>query len=559
MKNLTVAKSMLLGMAVLSLALFINYCYPRDYYTKFDDAYMSLRYARHWLAGDGFSWNVADGPAYGITSVSHLMIITGLCATTNLSDNLLVTGLSYVSGLAAVFSLVIIGFVMFPHLRKTWLPLLIVPAILLSSAFSFHSTTGMETTLALLANSLFAASALGYARKPNLGRMTICLGMAMLSFLTRPDMGLYCFLVPPLFLLAEDRKNWKQGLFYGISLGALLLIDLLIDKQLFGDYLPLPFSAKQAGFYRGYLGVEKWNPGKMMFTFMHDALPFLVVLVCCVTRASLGKLAAIFIPMVLTFIYYGTVMQIMGHEARYYYPSLAFLVFASFIACDTFLEQWKAPVGESLFNLLPKVSAALMLVIIFNAPMVDDAMSSIGRKVLMKTPEKFTRREFHSNKDPRKLPIYDWWEAIQFFEHFVHQLPEEITFATSEHGYLGALHPNTPIIDLVGLHDRHVAKNGFSPEYMISRQPDIIWLPHADYGYLHEQVSFNDEFADQYEYYPYVFVHGIAIRKASPLANQIREVLAKDFPLVYPGEVLSDYKAEFVRDKASKPVTKKPS
>lgn len=553
MKNLTLSRAMLLGMAVLSLALFFNYCYPRDFYTKFDDAYMSLRYARHWLAGDGFSWNVADGPAYGITSVSHLLIVTGLCATTNLSDNLLVAGLSYVAGLLAILSLVAIGFIMFPHLRKTWLPLSIVPAILLSSAFRFHSVTGMETTLALLANSLFAAAALGFARKPTVGRIAMCLVAANLAWLTRPDMGLYCFLTPILLLLAEDRKRWKLGALYAALFGLVLIADLSIDKQMFGDYLPLPFLAKKAGFYRGYLGFEKWNPGRMMFTFIHDALPFFVVLACCTTRRSLGKLAALFIPMTLTFVYYGTVMQIMGHEARYYYPSLAFLIMGCYIAGDAFLERWTTSPTEISLNWLPRACSAMMLIVVFNAPMVDEVMASIWRKTVMKEPEKFTRREFHSRRDPRELPVYDWWEAIQYFERLLRQLPKEITIATSEHGYLGALYPNVPVIDLVGLHDRHVATHGFSPEYMLSRKPDIIWLPHADYVYLHQQVSFNDDFAEQYEYYPYVYVHGIAIRKKSPWADEIREALAKDFVKVYPGRELSDYKAEFVRGKEIAP------
>jgi hypothetical protein len=543
MKHLTAVRVLLAVAAFFSLLLYVNYHYPRDFPTKFDDAYMSLRYARHWLAGDGFSWNVADGPSYGITSVTHLLLVTALCATTHCSDNILVSGLSYGAGLLAVATLVAIGFVQFKNLRKTWLPLLVLPAIVLGPSFPFHSLTGMETTLALLFNALFAAAALAFARRPSAVRMAVSLLAALACLLTRPDMGLYCFLVPPLLLLAEDRRRWKPGAIYGILLAILLAGHLLLNERLFGNYLPLPVLAKSAGFYRGYLGAEKWNPGMMLVTFLHESLPFLLVTLCFATRAALPRLAALFLPMLLTFGYYGTVTQIMGHGARYYYPSLSFLILGCYIAVDSFLELKATSSTSVSFAWLPRICVALLVLIGLNAPLVEEATASVWRKLWMERPEEFSSRSYPAPQDARQLKERSWWGVIQEIDALLGQMPPGTVLAASEYGYLGAKHPEIKIVDLVGLHDREVATHGFSIEYLLSQQPDLIWMPHLDYTHLRKQILDSDEFAEQYDYYPYVYFYGIAIRKDSPRAERIREILAKDFARVNPGKRLEDYKS----------------
>jgi hypothetical protein len=544
MKHLTAVRTTAVALTALSLLSFCYYHHPRDLPANLDDAYMSLRYAKHWLAGDGFAWNVEDGLAYGITSVSHLLLVTGLRATTALSDDLLVSILSYSAGIAALVTLVAIGFGMFPRLRSSWAPLLVAPAILLSSSFPYHSLTGMETTLALLFNALFGAAGLAFANKPSAGRLAMCLVTASVSILTRPDMGIYAFLLPSLLLLAEDRTRWKWGVIYSALLALFMVAHLLLNKQFFGDYVPLPFLAKSSGYYRGYSAVEQWNAGKMLFTFLHDALPFLLVIACCVTKKSLPRLTALFVPMLLTFGYYGTVVQIMGMEARYYYPSLPFLVIGCYIALDSFLEQWQTVPAVRSSAFAARACAAFILVIGLNAPLSKVVATSLWSRFLITQPEQFTSREFQTLKEAKELPPRSSFALIKEFDTILSQMPAKITFAASEHGYLGARHSDMPIIDLVGLHDREIATRGFSIEYLLSRQPDLIWMPHPAYTHLHQQILNSDAFIEQYEYYPGCYEYGVAIRKASPQANQVREVLARNFAQSYGGNTLSDYQAK---------------
>jgi hypothetical protein len=46
--------------------------------TDFDDAYMYLRYAHNLLAGEGVAWNPGEGSVFGVTSLLHLALLTGL-------------------------------------------------------------------------------------------------------------------------------------------------------------------------------------------------------------------------------------------------------------------------------------------------------------------------------------------------------------------------------------------------------------------------------------------------------------------------------------------------
>ena len=123
-----------------------------------DDAYMFLRYSKHWWSGNGFSWNVADGPAYGITSTLHLLCVTLARGLTAWSDKALLLGLSCLNGFLAVSVLAALGFVCFSGLRRSLFPLLVMPVFFFSNLLGFHCMTGMETTLGLLTNALFCLS-----------------------------------------------------------------------------------------------------------------------------------------------------------------------------------------------------------------------------------------------------------------------------------------------------------------------------------------------------------------------------------------------------------------
>ncbi len=95
-----------LGLAAASLAVYAYTTLDAVWFTTFDDAYMVVRYAKHFLAGGGFSWNVADGPSHGITSPAYLLLVTLALGITHAGDAEVLTGLSFAAGMLAVAALV---------------------------------------------------------------------------------------------------------------------------------------------------------------------------------------------------------------------------------------------------------------------------------------------------------------------------------------------------------------------------------------------------------------------------------------------------------------------
>src|SRR5689334_2126848 len=110
MKHISTQNALIGAFALFSLAYYIKMTVGELGYTTFDDAYMVTRYAKHWLAGEGFSWNPIDGPAYGITSPAYLILITVILGLTGCSDGMALTITSFVSGLLSALTLVLLGF-----------------------------------------------------------------------------------------------------------------------------------------------------------------------------------------------------------------------------------------------------------------------------------------------------------------------------------------------------------------------------------------------------------------------------------------------------------------
>ncbi len=581
MQMILLIRGSCLVIAVVALVLSAASIVPGLAETEFDDSYMFLRYAKHWLSGDGFSWNVEDGTVYGITSITHLLVITAVRGLTDFPDTLVLTSVSLAAGLASVAVLIGIGFVFFPALRNTWLPLLAVPCIVLAFPFRYHSQTGMETTLAILFNSVFIGCILLLERRRTIARLLLCAVVAYGCFLTRPDMGVYCLLLPGLFLLAGNWRHWRWAIAYSLVFVGLLCLDLLWKQAAFGDLLPLSYYAKSAGFYRGYIGSYKWNAADYTYNFFRGSLFFVLVIVYCTTRQSAPKIAAIGIPFFLTVSYYATVTQIMGSVSRYYYPSLPFLVLGAFVALEGFLRptatQQKNPAqrelstegelsarGELSEQSVPQATSQrgpqaagssrvslwrtlvlIGLVFFFTSPEVERRLIAAWRDWAIGEPPHFRTKYPYKTPSGGVLPTLGWWESILAMNSLLKKMPSDVAIASSEYGYLGSEHPKLTIIDLVGLHDRTIAHEGFSTEYLLSRRPDLLWMPHSDYTFATKEILDSDDFASNYTFYPTAYDYGLAVHKHSPFAAAIEKVLKQEFSRTYPGRTLADYQADW--------------
>jgi hypothetical protein len=519
--------------------------------TKFDDAFMFTRYAELWLSGQGFSWNAVDGPAYGITSPVYLFIITATLWLTECSDALALTATSWAAGLLSIALLVVLGFVVQTGTtsRKSLVPLLVAPALLFMSPFYLHSLTGMETTFSLLSNSLLACAAVLASRRRTTAMLLLCALSGFLAYETRPDNGLYALLLPPLYFIATDKSISRYSIQYIALVSVLMACSLVVNKYLFGDYLPLPFFAKANGFYQGYIGAGQWNAMEAMLTFGFASLPFLLVIVAMATKRTLPLLAAIGFVIVATFAYYATVTQIMGWHARYYYPSIAFVVLAAYIAAFSRADGHSIPTTNNLLsrvsygNLMIRIFIGLLVVVtVWPGPIQKLAINLWEESVIGKTIAVKPITQYRVLA-ARPLPQLGWWQGTERMGDVFSQLPQGTIVAASEYGFLASKFPDRTIIDLVGLHDRVIAHQGFSAEYVISRKPDLIWFPHGDYTQIVASLLDSSSFQHEYEFYPGAYNYGIALRRNSERYLNIKEKIRRDFLRTYPWYNMADYVA----------------
>ncbi len=536
-KTISFYRSLIVSYTILCLILFIVSQIRFSGRMVFDDAFMFLRYAKHWLASYGFSWNIDEGPVYGCTSALYLFIVTFLRGLFKVPDLIILGTVPVVSGLLSSVLLTGAGFILITNrfLKQTWVPLLIFPTMVISDTFRYHSLSGMETMTALLCNTILICSILVYSRQPRIRFFILCIVIAYFAFLIRPENGIYSLLFPPLFFVANDKTKTKQALLYAGIFIVVLLLDSFIKKMIFGDFIPLPFFAKTHGFYRGYLGVTVFNTARFFLKFLEQSMPFLLVILCFSNKKSAPTLLALLSPVVLLILYLFTVTQIMGFTARFYFPSLPFLVIAAIIACNSYFNEENQKEFKPLHSAPLRFLCISMIIFLVGSSTVKRRAASLWSRFTMRETAQFNAQTQYFTPYGEKLPYLGGRKIFKEMTDFLSALPRDITFAASEYGFIGASLPDLKIIDLVGLNDRDMAHAGFSVEKFFSKKPDIIWMPHKDYTYIQSEVLDNPFFKDHYAYYPKIFILGIAVYKESPSYKIILSALERKFSKLYPG------------------------
>lgn len=505
--------------------------------TTFDDAYMFMRYADNMLAGRGVSWNPDGIQTYGATSLLYLFVIVaarGLFLWADGGTVLVVT--SAVFGMASLV-LMAVGcarlsssdvFKKYPLLFPTILAVL----FFLSPDFLFHATSGMDTTLALFCNALLIFVALNWVKLKNVNSLILLVLTGYASFLARPDNLIYVFFFPVLygfFFLREDRSKRIAAFLAGFA--AVLVLDTVVKYIIFGDPLPLPFYAKTAGYDDGYAGAFRWNPVSYIFSLGALMLPFLLVILFSASKSNRLLAVSFFIPMLITFAYFFSVVQVMGFGARYYFPSVPFFVIGSFLILDGRIQE---SAGANFMKQPVRMVTALLLVLILFFPPIEYSLKQAYENAFMPSVT--------DDKILHELPELGWWQAIRAVAEICAQLPAGTKVAMTEYGLAGAEATQIHIIDPLGLHDPFFAHNGFSSVELFARKPDLIWLPHPDYAGIVVSIQSSPIFTEEYDYYPGAFDYGVAIRRDARDSARIYETIASAWETAYPGLVMETYK-----------------
>ena len=531
---------MSVGKLVISISL-ISFCLykiiPREQ-ILFDDAYMFIRYANNILEGYGYSWNRDNIQTFGCTSISYTFLIAFLKVIfPGIEDLKLLITTPKIIGILAILLIVytctkIAESKLLKQLSVT--SLIIIPLLILNKSFLFHARTGMDTIFSLFTNTLLIFSLYSLNEKASAKYSIFSAFCAYLTFLTRPDNGIFMITFPTLLFIFIFKIRKRLIVYFYITLFLLLFTDTLVKILTFGDPLPLPYYAKSFSFYGDSLELYELNPINYITGFIIYTVPFWLIIIITATKKSTKAVIAYLTPIFLTFAYFFSVMQMVGYFFRFYFPSIPFLIILSMICLDKYFVTNKLTFKNILLKLkqkTPLLIGAILLFFVLRPLIVTGYEKYFLAKYLPKT--------YQNNFPPNtQLPRLGWLKSMELITEICKKLPKGTIIALSEHGFVGAKNPEIYIIDLIGLHNPEIAHNGFSMSYINSKSPALIWLPPRDYVRMRYEIINDEHFKKAYIFIPYALDYGIAIHRKNV---QIYNIVINELKRIYNLKSVDEY------------------
>ena len=510
----------------------------------FDDAYMFARYAMNVRHGLGVSWNLDGVHTYGPTSLLWTMVVVVLSYLPMGAWKMLSLG----SWLCSIGAVIALAWAVAVNARgwllsSTWrvLPWVALP-LATTVVFMGNAVTGMETMLAALLAAVFVGMVLAWSRGMVLPEWVALVGLAL--FMTRPDAAIVIVMLPALLFVLKPESGLRVGMGSVARLLCLfvagVVVELVVCWMYFHTALPLSFYMKSRQAYEGYRAV--WHPELLMLAFFAGCELYVVALILLGRREDRRLIVCCLVPALVTFAYLGTVTQIMGFNARYYVPYLAFFVVPALLVIDRWLASGDRPVevawpGKTLL-VRGSVTAVVMVGLL---AMSSEAVQAKVRRVESRVHFEYEPAQvvMAARVPLPKLP----WEVMMtdLTDLLVAQLPKGATVAATEVGYLGERAAQVNVIDLAGLNDNEIALHGFDVHALLLRKPDILWMPNSDYTYQNAEMMSDPELLREYDVYAGAANYGLAIRKDSPYRAQIEKQMQVFWSAAYPGYVMSDY------------------
>ncbi|HEX6239821.1 MAG TPA: hypothetical protein VFZ61_02960, partial [Polyangiales bacterium] len=218
-----------------------------------DDAFITLRYAKHLADGLGPSWNPGAEPAEGYTTALW-MVLLGVAQLVGLD------GLWFAKASGVLFGLGAIAYaaqlsqracqsLQFGELARAVAGVAVFALAVSYWPLSLHAISGMETTFSCLMISWFFYASVSIAACPMESAPTslqrqLCIA-ALLCTLTRPEAGLLC-VASLIAHLAWSSTETRRGLVRNASSWFVLpgALYLVVRWWHFGLLFPLSFYVK---------------------------------------------------------------------------------------------------------------------------------------------------------------------------------------------------------------------------------------------------------------------------------------------------------------------------
>lgn len=499
-----------------------------------DDAFFFVRYAGNFLDSGVFAWNRGEGAVHGNTSQAYQLLATALHALDGGNVVLTPALAAALGALAYAVALPAAWLTARPQLD----PLLrLLTGALVAVLVAFDGQlwlmlgTGMETTWAM---ALVALSLLASYRVQNghVGTGAVALNAALVGVLyaTRPDAVLLALAAPAGLALFGGTRALRLAAWRVLSL-TIALIGLVIALcwLYYGDPLPLAFFAKS-------LPVTALPPEQhdILFGSPLDHLRFTLELHA--PETVLAALSLLLFPSLspvlrgaalgmLAFVLYHCllVLPIMGYFGRFFAPMLPVLTLLALHAAEMVLRRAGLPAAPRRIGLggIALLAGLALLV-------AHKAVPTGVRVVASHLPA------FAADPaiDTKAGALRHVAQNFSFFRgrmvQMVEALGEDCSIAATEDGLLSAYAARTRIVDYSGLHDRAIARDGFSAERMlVELKPDVLAMPPDWYASWTRAMEAHPALARDYVVEPAFHDRGfpIAFRRDSACAARVRHAV----------------------------------
>lgn len=479
-----------------------------------EDGYFVKRFAHNFLRHGSFSWNVEDGPVYGMTSQTLQLVGTLVYAV--MPEHVVI-------GLKAVLYASLFATLLVCHrvLRASGSPdVAVVPcAIVLSTSLVVQVTLmGLETTLGLLAVALALFAIFDDAqRKGWATRVTLA---TLLVYLTRPD----AVLVPGvllaidwlLALVAREREPERFRVLTrtGFSIAAGLALCWLAFWAYYGTPVPLPFYIKTQGLSvqtDAHLRIFELEKNKNALQAAFFALPLVLVALHGKSGRVVRLLAA---GAVFVAYHYFATIETMGYFSRFYLPALVPFALAAGLAYPEYLSRARWPLRALAYaawlaayfwlkrldlrmgipHMLPReldfpvlVAMGALLLAPRALPAVASGVAGLSLLVGTALTYPIARLEL---RDDESILLAQIRRRLAFrgLEQLRRTLDPAVVYHT-DMGAPGVLLPEARVVDLDGLLNEDITLRGASfDELCEADDPEAIFVPNHTYPELREEV-----------------------------------------------------------------------
>ncbi len=216
------------------------------YFSLFDDAMITMRYARHLADGFGIVWNIGEKPIEGFTNQLWVFIMAAI--------QLLCRDKAVISLYVQLFGMILlagnlifiykIALLLKPELKNAALGAVVLTGFYLP--LNFWSLMGMEVSILTLITSASVWLTLRNLKKREFSVFQILI--PAINLLIRPD-AVIIYLVLLVFIAINFPDDRKKILILGISLFIVIMSGLTILRYwYFGDIFPNTYYLKMTGY-----------------------------------------------------------------------------------------------------------------------------------------------------------------------------------------------------------------------------------------------------------------------------------------------------------------------